>query len=90
MTSGSHKTRDVARLVRGSRPVREGGMSGFHGGASWVVPSLGRAERGVAFAEYVVLLCLVVVGGSTALYSLGLPLVRMARFAQFVLGLPIP
>ncbi len=47
-------------------------------------------HRGAAFVEYVILLCLVVVGGSTALYSLGLPLVRMARFSQFVLGLPIP
>jgi hypothetical protein len=86
MRDGSHKTRSTKELAKND--AREGAFFGF--AASLGAPFLGKATRGVAFVEYVILLCLVVVGGSTALYSLGLPLVRMARFSQFVLGLPIP
>ncbi|MBX7190616.1 MAG: hypothetical protein K1X94_01075 [Sandaracinaceae bacterium] len=85
MRNDEHKTRSTKQLATGE--AREGGLFGF---VSNNAPFLGRATRGAAFVEYVILLCLVVVGGSTALYSLGLPLVRMARFSQFVLGLPIP
>ncbi len=84
MRTEGHKTR-AAKPTEGE--ACEGVVVGF---SSEDAPSLGRATRGVAFVEYVILLCLVVVGGSTALYSLGLPLMRMARFSQFVLGLPIP
>ncbi len=85
MRNDEHKTRSTKQLATGE--AREGGLFGF---VSNNAPFLGRATHGAAFVEYVILLCLVVVGGSTALYSLGLPLVRMARFSQFVLGLPIP
>jgi hypothetical protein len=85
MRTDEHKTRSPRET--GKSESREGGLFGF---VSHNAPFLGRATQGAAFVEYVILLCLVVVGGSTALYSLGLPLVRMARFSQFVLGLPIP
>ncbi|MCX7808578.1 MAG: hypothetical protein N2515_08215 [Deltaproteobacteria bacterium] len=52
--------------------------------------SLGSSTQGIAFTEYVVLLTLVTVGGAVGLYSLGVPLFRMARFAEFIVGLPIP
>lgn len=84
MREQGHKTRN-AKPAEGE--PSEGAILGF---ASGNLPFVGSATRGVAFVEYVILLCLVVVGGSTALYSLGVPLVRMARFSQFVLGLPIP
>lgn len=88
MRNDGHKTRSTKELeaAKGG-DAREGVLFGF---LSNDAPFLGRATRGAVFAEYAILLCLVVVGGSTALYSLGLPLVRMARFSQFVLGLPIP
>jgi hypothetical protein len=83
MRADEHKTRSP----RAGSERREGALFGF---LSTDAPFLGQAARGVAFVEYVILLCLVVVGGSTALYSLGVPLVRMARFSQFVLALPVP
>ncbi len=86
MRDGGHKTRSTKELTKND--VREGGFFGF--AESVALPWIGKATRGAAFVEYVILLCMVVVGGSAALYSLGLPLVRMARFSQFVLGLPIP
>jgi hypothetical protein len=86
MRNDGHKTRSTKEL--GKNGAHEGSLLGF--AASVGTPWIGRATKGAAFVEYVILLCLVVVGGSTALYSLGLPLVRMARFSQFVLGLPIP
>jgi len=88
MRDGSHKTRSTKELSKND--TREGGLFSAFGGSGLVAPWIGHATRGAAFVEYVILLCLVVVGGSAALYSLGLPLVRMARFSQFVLGLPIP
>lgn len=86
MRTDETKTRNTAKLE--GRGAREGGFFGFVDSAT--APFIGSATKGAAFVEYVILLCLVVVGGSTALYSLGLPLVRMARFSQFVLGLPVP
>ena len=88
MRDGSNKTRSTKELAKNT--TLEGGLFSAFGGSGLAAPWIGRATRGAAFVEYVILLCLVVVGGSTALYSLGLPLVRMARFSQFVLGLPIP
>jgi sulfite reductase (NADPH) hemoprotein beta-component len=54
------------------------------------VPSLSKSTRGVAFVEYTILLCLVVVTAAASIYGLGVPVMRFARFSQFVLGLPIP
>lgn len=51
---------------------------------------LARDSRGAIFVEYVALLCLVTVGGSAAVVTLGAPLVALARFTQLVVGLPIP
>jgi hypothetical protein len=86
MRDGGHKTRSTKELAK--TDAREGAFFGFVD--TLAGPWIGKATRGVAFVEYVILLCVVVLGGATALYSLGLPLVRMARFSQFVLGLPIP
>ena len=47
-------------------------------------------ERGVVFAEYVVVLTLVSLVGSAAVVALGVPLVRAFRFAQLFIALPIP
>jgi Flp pilus assembly pilin Flp len=67
--------------------AREGGLFGFVEGNA---PSLSKSTRGVAFVEYTILLCLVVVTAAASIYGLGVPVMRFARFSQFVLGLPIP
>lgn len=67
--------------------TREGGLFGFEEGNA---PSLSKSTQGIAFVEYTILLCLVVVTASASIYALGVPLMRFARFSQFVLGLPIP
>lgn len=46
--------------------------------------------QGVVFVEYVGLLVLVTVIGAVAVFGLGLPLLKLYRFAQMVLALPIP
>jgi hypothetical protein len=46
--------------------------------------------RGAVFVEYLTLLCVVILGGSAAVVSLGQPLVHYYRVAQLVLGLPFP
>ena len=84
MRNEANKTRKPAAKAS---EAREGGLFGFEAGN---VPSLSTSTRGVAFAEYTILLCLVVIGGAAAIASLGVPLMRFARFSQFVLGLPIP
>lgn len=47
-------------------------------------------ERGVVFVEYVALLLLVTVMGAISVLGLGIPLIRLFRFAQMILSLPIP
>ncbi|MCS6799549.1 MAG: hypothetical protein NZ898_13675 [Myxococcota bacterium] len=44
----------------------------------------------MAFVEYVVLLVFVTLGGAAAVYSVGVPMLEHFRFAQAVVGLPIP
>ena len=84
MRNEGQKTRQPA----GSKTeAREGGVFGFGEGNA---PSLSTSTRGIAFAEYTILLCLVVVGAAGSIYALGVPLMRFARFSQMVLGLPIP
>lgn len=49
-----------------------------------------RSSAGVVFVEYVALLTLVTVIGAVAVVGLGVPLLRLYRFAQMVLSLPVP
>ncbi len=51
---------------------------------------LGADTRGAMFVEYLTLICVVILGGSAAVVSLGEPLVHLYRVAQLVVGLPIP
>ncbi len=51
---------------------------------------LARETRGAMFVEYLTLICVVILGGSAAVVSLGEPLVHLYRVAQLVVGLPIP
>ena len=46
--------------------------------------------RGAMFVEYLTLICVVILGGSAAVVSLGQPLVHYYRVAQLVVGLPVP
>jgi hypothetical protein len=46
--------------------------------------------RGAMFVEYLTLICVVILGGSAAVVSLGQPLVHLYRVAQLIVGLPIP
>ena len=48
------------------------------------------STSGVVFVEYVALLTLVTVTGAVAVVSLGVPLLKLYRFTQMVLSLPIP
>ena len=52
--------------------------------------ALRRDTRGVTYVEYVVLLCLVTIVGAASVSALGYPLIQTYRFAQLVLGAPIP
>ena len=45
---------------------------------------------GVVFTEYVALLLLVTVVGAVAVVGLGIPLLKLYRYAQMILSLPIP
>lgn len=47
-------------------------------------------DRGVAFAEYLVVLTAVSLVGSAAVLALGIPLVQAFRFAQLFIALPFP
>jgi len=46
--------------------------------------------RGVMYVEYVILLGLVTVMGSAAVFSLGIPLLQTFRYAQGIIAMPIP
>ena len=47
-------------------------------------------ESGVVFVEYIILLSLVTVLGSVALFSVGLPFFTTYRFTQLLVALPFP
>jgi hypothetical protein len=49
-----------------------------------------RARSGAAYVEYLALLTLVTVIGSAATAALGLPLLRMFRYAETLIVLPMP
>jgi len=48
------------------------------------------SRSGSVFVEYVALLLLVTVIGAVSVVSLGVPLLKLYRFTQMVLSLPIP
>ena len=52
--------------------------------------SLVRSVSGVVFVEYVALLLLVTVTGAISVVALGVPLLRLYRYAQMILSLPVP
>ncbi|MGE0790776.1 MAG: hypothetical protein AB7S26_34195 [Sandaracinaceae bacterium] len=52
--------------------------------------TLWSSASGVVFVEYVALLTLVTIVGAISVLSLGVPLLKLYRFAQMVLSLPIP
>ena len=47
-------------------------------------------SQGAVFVEYVALLLLVTISGAAAVLSLGVPLLRLYRYAQMILVLPFP
>jgi hypothetical protein len=51
---------------------------------------LGRDVCGVIYVEYLILLCLVTLIGAGAVAALGLPLLRLFRYAEMLLLLPVP
>jgi Flp pilus assembly pilin Flp len=53
-------------------------------------PHLLRDRRGAAYVEYLALLTLVTVIGSAATAALGLPLLRLFRYAETLIVLPFP
>ncbi len=52
--------------------------------------TLASSTSGVVFVEYVALLTLVTVIGTVSVVGLGVPLLRLYRFAQMILSLPVP
>jgi len=52
--------------------------------------SLATSASGVVFVEYVALLLLVTVIGAVSVVSLGVPLLKLYRFTQMMISLPIP
>lgn len=51
---------------------------------------LATSARGIVFVEYVALLLLVTVIGAVSVVGLGVPLLKLFRFAQMILSLPVP
>lgn len=52
--------------------------------------SLFGSSSGVVFVEYVALMTLVTLIGAISTLTLGVPLLKLYRFAQMILSLPIP
>ncbi len=93
MTTG--KTRNARRAAEATRELVAEGAAAEGPGAPAQSKENGGEElagetRGSVFVEYLALLCLVTLGGSAALVSLGAPLVHYYRVTQLVLGLPVP
>jgi hypothetical protein len=88
MTTG--KTRSARRAAKANRNIVAEGPAAPVKSAEKGGEELVRQTRGSIFVEYLALLCLVTLGGSAALVSLGAPLVHYYRVTQLVLGLPVP
>ncbi|HTE51109.1 MAG TPA: hypothetical protein VK698_09595 [Kofleriaceae bacterium] len=52
--------------------------------------SMVRDEHGAIYVEYLSLLTLVTLAGAAAALALGLPLLRLFRYAELLIVLPIP
>jgi Flp pilus assembly pilin Flp len=52
--------------------------------------SLLRDTRGASYVEYVTLVSLVTIAGAAAVGGLGVPMLRLFRYVQMMLALPIP
>jgi Flp pilus assembly pilin Flp len=52
--------------------------------------SVVRDRRGAAYVEYLALLTLVTLVGAGAVAALGIPLLRLYRFAEVIILLPAP
>lgn len=81
------KTRKASKAAEAS--VTEGPAAPFKPTLKGM-SELARETRGAMFVEYITLICVVILGGSAAVVSLGEPLVHLYRVAQLVVGLPIP
>jgi Flp pilus assembly pilin Flp len=57
---------------------------------SRAMQSIARDTNGAVFVEYLTLLAVVTVVGGTAIAGLGLPLLRLYRYAEMLIVLPIP
>jgi hypothetical protein len=53
-------------------------------------PTLARDPRGAVFVEYVTLLSAVTLIAAAAILALGVPLLRLFRFAELVIASPVP
>ena len=53
-------------------------------------PSLAEDRRGAVYLEYVALLTMVTLLAAAAVAALGIPLLRLFRFAELVLASPLP
>jgi hypothetical protein len=82
------KTRKAARASKAI--VSEGPGAPWKRKAVKGASELATETGGAAFVEYITLICVVILGGSAAVVSLGVPLVHMYRVAQLIVGLPIP
>lgn len=51
---------------------------------------LATSSSGVVFVEYVALLTLVTVIGAVAVVGIGVPLLKLFRYSQMILSLPVP
>jgi hypothetical protein len=88
MTTG--KTRSARRAAKATRKIIAEGPAAPVKAAENGADELAKQTRGSVFVEYLALLCLVTLGGSAALVSLGAPLIHYYRVTQLVLGLAIP
>lgn len=82
------KTRRAAKTAKAA--VAEGPSAIVSAKVTKGMAELMGETRGAAFVEYLTLICVVILGGSAAVVSLGGPLVHLYRVAQLVVGLPIP
>lgn len=83
------------RKLRSARAIaKTGEVAPVEGGVFATLdgerPSLATDSRGAIFAEYVILVALVTLLGALTTYGIGLPMLRMFRFTQLLLGLPVP
>ena len=84
------KTRQARRAAKSSAHLVAEGPHAPAKTAEKGTEELARETAGSMYVEYVSILCLVCLGGSVAVVSLGAPMVHFYRVTQLVLGLPVP